>query len=93
MTPTAEIMPVYVPPKYESVVHRTTGYRPDTSFEQLASRSRSSIASTGSVTAGILLRLTDGAACVLHTSEEKARALGYEPLGYIKVDHRCAGSR
>jgi acetyl-CoA acyltransferase len=38
----------------------------------------------GSVTAGNASPLTDGAAGLLLMSEEKARALGYNPLGYIR---------
>jgi acetyl-CoA acyltransferase len=38
----------------------------------------------GSVTAGNASPLTDGAAGLLLMSEEKARALGFEPLGYIR---------
>lgn len=38
----------------------------------------------GSVTAGNASPLTDGASAVLLMSEEKARALGYTPLGYIR---------
>lgn len=36
------------------------------------------------VTAGNSSQVTDGAAAVLLTSEEKVKALGYEPLGYIR---------
>ena len=39
----------------------------------------------GSVTAGNASPLTDGAAAVLLMSEEKAKALGYEPLAYIRA--------
>lgn len=38
----------------------------------------------GTVTAGNSCPLNDGAATVLVMSKEKARALGYEPLGYIR---------
>lgn len=38
----------------------------------------------GSVTAGNSSPLTDGASAVLLMSEEKAKALGYTPLGYIR---------
>lgn len=38
----------------------------------------------GSVTAGNASPLTDGASAVLLMSEEKAKALGYTPLGYIR---------
>lgn len=81
---TAEIMPVYVPPKYESVVTSDNGIRPDSSFEQLSALKPVFDRNYGSVTAGNSSPLTDGAACVLLMSEEKARSLGYEPLGYIR---------
>ena len=38
----------------------------------------------GTVTAGNSSPLTDGAAVVLLMAEEKARALGYEPLAFIR---------
>ena len=38
----------------------------------------------GTVTAGNASPLTDGAAALLLMSEEKAKALGYEPLGYLR---------
>lgn len=38
----------------------------------------------GSVTAGNSSPLTDGAGALLLMSEKKAKALGYEPLGYIR---------
>lgn len=39
----------------------------------------------GTVTAGNSSPLTDGASCVILMSEEKAKALGYQPLGYIRA--------
>lgn len=81
---TAEQMPVYVPPKYESVVASDNGIRSDTSFEQLSQLKPVFDRKYGSVTAGNASPLTDGGACVLLMSEERARALGYEPLGYIR---------
>lgn len=38
----------------------------------------------GTVTAGNSSPLTDGAAALLMMREDKAKALGYEPLGYVK---------
>lgn len=59
--------------------------RPSTSLEALAQLApvfdRSE---TGTITAGNSSALTDGAASVVLMSEERARALGYEPLAYIK---------
>ncbi|HEX2724043.1 MAG TPA: acetyl-CoA C-acyltransferase FadI [Gemmatimonadaceae bacterium] len=81
---TAEMMPVYVSPRYDSVVTSDNGIRSDTSFEQLSALKPVFDRRYGSVTAGNSSPLTDGAACVLLMSEQKARSLGYEPLGYIR---------
>jgi acetyl-CoA acyltransferase len=81
---TAEIMPLYVPPKYESVVTSDNGIRETTSYEQLAVLKPVFDRQYGSVTAGNSSPLTDGGACVLLMSEERARSLGYPALGFIR---------
>ena len=81
---TAEIMPVYVPPKFDSVLTSDNGIREDTSYEQLAALKPVFDKKYGSVTAGNSSPLTDGGACVLLMNEERAKALGYPPLGIIK---------
>lgn len=81
---TAEIMPVYVPPRFESVLTSDNGIREDTSYEALAALKPVFDRKYGSVTAGNSSPLTDGGACVLLMHEEKARALGYPPLGIIR---------
>lgn len=81
---TAEIMPVYVPPKFESVLTSDNGIREDTSYEQLAALKPVFDKKYGSVTAGNSSPLTDGGACVLLMNEDKAKALGYPALGIIR---------
>jgi len=81
---TAEIMPVYVPPKFETFATSDNGIRSDTSLEQLAVLKPVFDRKYGTVTAGNASPLTDGGACVLLMSEEKARALGYPALGFIR---------
>jgi acetyl-CoA acyltransferase len=81
---TAEIMPVYIPPKFESVLTSDNGIREDTSYEQLAALKPVFDRKYGSVTAGNSSPLTDGGACVLLMNEEKAKALGYPTLGLIR---------
>jgi acetyl-CoA acyltransferase len=81
---TAEIAPFYVPPKYEKVVTSDNGIRADTSLEKLSTLKPVFDRKYGSVTAGNASPLTDGASAVLLMSEEKADALGYKPLGYIR---------
>ena len=81
---TAEIVPVVVPPRYDTVVQTDNGVREDTSYEKLAALKPVFDRRYGTVTAGNSSPLTDGGACVLLMSEDRARLLGYEPLGYIK---------
>jgi acetyl-CoA acyltransferase len=80
----AEMMPVYVPPRFDSVVTSDNGIRSDTSYEQLSALKPVFDKRYGSVTAGNASPLTDGGASVLLMSEEKAAALGYAPLGFIR---------
>jgi acetyl-CoA acyltransferase len=80
----AEQMTVYVPPRYESVVSQDNGIRTDTSYEQLSALKPVFDKRYGSVTAGNSSPLTDGGACVLLMSEEKAYSMGYPPLGFIR---------
>jgi acetyl-CoA acyltransferase len=81
---TAEIMPVYVPPKFDSVLTSDNGIREDTSYEQLAALRPVFDKKYGTVTAGNSSPLTDGGACVLLMNEEKAKSLGYPTLGIIR---------
>ncbi len=81
---TREIVPTYVPPKYEEVVTRDNGIRADTSLEKLSQLKPVFDRRYGTLTAGNSSPLTDGASAVLLMSEEKARALGYETLGFIR---------
>ncbi|HEV7703743.1 MAG TPA: acetyl-CoA C-acyltransferase FadI [Gemmatimonadaceae bacterium] len=81
---TAEIMPYYVPPQYAEVATSDNGIRPDSTPEQLAALKPVFDRKYGTVTAGNSSPLTDGAAAVILMSEERAKALGYTPLAYIK---------
>ena len=81
---TAEIFPVYVPSSYETVVASDNGIRADSSIEALAKLSPVFDRKYGTVTAGNSSPLTDGAAAIVLMSGEKAKALGYKPLGYIR---------
>ena len=81
---TAEIMPVYVPPGFDTVLTNDNGIREDTSYEQLSALKPVFDRKYGTVTAGNSSPLTDGGACVLLMSEDRAKALGYPPLGFIR---------
>jgi len=81
---TAEIMTVHLPPDYSKWASADNGIRTDTTLEQLATLRPVFDKRYGSVTAGNSSPLTDGAAAVLLMSGEKAKALGYQPLAYIR---------
>ncbi len=70
---------------------RDEGPRRDTSAEALA-KLRPAFSDAGSVTAGNSSQTSDGAAAVLMMSEEKARALGLEPLARFR-GYATAGVR
>jgi acetyl-CoA acyltransferase len=81
---TAEIAPVWLAPDYEKAVTSDNGIRETTSLEQLSALKPVFDRQYGSITAGNSSPLTDGAAAVLLMAEDKARALGYAPLAYLR---------
>ena len=89
-----EIVTVDVPqPKGDPVtIHADEGPRPDTTLERLAAL-RPIFREGGTVTAGNSSQINDGAACVVVTSEERARELGREPLARIVAAPRPAWTR
>jgi acetyl-CoA acyltransferase len=80
----AEIAPWFGGREMDQVVTEDNGIRADTSLEALARLRPVFDRKYGSVTAGNSSPLTDGAAAVLLMAEDKARALGYEPLAYLR---------
>jgi acetyl-CoA acyltransferase len=81
---TAQIVPAFPPPGYDKAVTRDNGVRADSSLEALAKLKPVFDKRYGSLTAGNSSPLTDGGSAVLLMSEEKAKALGYTPLGYVR---------
>ena len=80
----AEIAPWFGGPELDQIVERDNGVRTDASLEALAQLRPVFDRRYGSVTAGNASPLTDGAAAVLLMAEDKAAALGYEPLAYLR---------
>jgi acetyl-CoA acyltransferase len=80
----AELAPVPVPPKYDTMLATDNGVRRDSSYEQLSSLKAVFDRQYGTVTAGNASPLTDGASAVLLMSEERAKALGYTPVAFIR---------
>jgi acetyl-CoA acyltransferase len=81
---TAEIAPWLAVQEGGDVVTSDNGIRPDTSLDALAKLKPAFDRRYGSVTAGNSSPLTDGAAAVILMAEDKALALGYEPLAYVR---------
>ena len=81
---TAEIAPWFAGPDFDKVITSDNGIRPETSMEVLATLKPVFDRKYGTVTAGNSSPLTDGAAAVLLMSEEKAKAMGYQPLAYVR---------
>jgi 3-oxoadipyl-CoA thiolase len=79
-----EVVPLDVPqPRGEvKTVASDEHPRPETTLEQLA-KLRPAFARDGTVTAGNSSGINDGAAALLVTTPERARALGLEPLAQI----------
>lgn len=81
---TSEIIPWFGGRGMDEITTSDNGVRADSSMEALAKLRPVFDRKYGSVTAGNSSPLTDGAAAVLVMSDEKARALGYDPLAYIR---------
>jgi acetyl-CoA acyltransferase len=81
---TAEIAPWFGGAAMDQPVTSDNGIRSDTSLEALAGLRPVFDRRYGSVTAGNSSPLTDGAAAVLLMAEEKAAALGYPPLAFLR---------
>ena len=80
----AEIAPWFGGRDMDQPITEDNGIRADSSLEALAKLRPVFDRRYGSVTAGNSSPLTDGAAAVLLMAEEKARALGYQPLAYVR---------
>jgi acetyl-CoA acyltransferase len=81
---TAEIAPWFGGAGMDQPLAADNGIRSDTSLEALAALRPVFDRKYGSVTAGNSSPLTDGASAVLLMAEEKAIALGYQPLAYLR---------
>ncbi|ABV36239.1 Acetyl-CoA C-acyltransferase [Shewanella sediminis HAW-EB3] len=80
---TDEVMAAHVPP-YKSFIDRDNNIRENSTIESYAKLRPAFDRKHGTVTAATSTPLTDGASAVLLMSESRAKALGYDPIGYIK---------
>jgi acetyl-CoA acetyltransferase family protein len=79
-----ELVPIPVPPRYTEIQQSDEGPRPNQSIDDLQKLRPYFDRKTGTVTVGNASQVTDGAVAALVMSEEKARAEGLEPLGYLQ---------
>ncbi len=78
-----EIVAVIGPPDYARAQTADDGPRPEQSMEALAKLKPYFDRQAGTVTAGNSCPVTDGAAALVLASEDAARDLGHEPIGYV----------
>jgi len=79
-----EVMPVVVPPAFDNVVDTDNLIRGDSTLDAMAKLRPVFDRKYGTITAGNASPLTDGAAAVLLMSEDKAKAMGIKPIGFIR---------
>ncbi|MBD1390254.1 acetyl-CoA C-acyltransferase FadI [Neiella sp. HB171785] len=80
---TEQVMTVHTP-QNKRFIEQDNVFRAESNLESYAKLRPAFDRRHGSVTAANSTPLTDGAAAVVLMSESKAKALGYEPLGYIR---------
>lgn len=78
-----EVMTAYAEP-YKDFLRRDNNIRDNSDLKGYEKLKPAFDRKHGSVTAANSTPLTDGAAAVLLMTESKAKALGYEPLGFIR---------
>ena len=79
-----EIVPV-IPPPYQAAVEHDNGPREGQTIEALAKLKPYFDRRSGTVTVGNSSQVTDGAAALLITSDQKAKELDLKPLGFLKA--------
>ena len=79
-----EVMTVFVPGRYQTSIRRDNVVREKSERESYARLKPCFDRQHGTITAATSSPLTDGASALLMMREDKADALGYEPLGFIR---------
>ncbi len=81
---TDEVMEVYVPPRYEASIREDNLVRKDGTRESYDKLRPVFDRAHGTITAGNSSPLTDGASALILMREDRAKALGAEPLGFVR---------
>jgi acetyl-CoA acyltransferase len=79
-----EIVRTFVPPGYTNVVTSDNAVKDGLDLETLSSLEPVFDSRYGTITSGNSAPLSDGGAVILLMSEDKAKALGYKPMGYVR---------
>lgn len=79
-----EVMHVHLPPKYEQSIGEDNLIRKDSQLDSYAALRPAFDRRYGTITAGNSSPLTDGASALLLMREDKAKALGLSPLGFVR---------
>jgi len=79
-----EMVKTFIPPEFDEPVIMDNSIRNDLDIETLTNLKPAFDTEYGTVTSGNSAPLSDGACVLLLMSEEKAKAVGYKPLGYVR---------
>ena len=79
-----EVMEVFVPNRFNEAIREDNLIRKDTAIEKYAKLKPAFDRKHGTVTAANSSPLTDGASALLLMREDKAKALGFDALGFIR---------
>ena len=79
-----EVMEVFVPNRFKEEIHEDNLIRKDTAIEKYAKLKPVFDRKHGTVTAGNSSPLTDGASALVLMREDKAKARGFDVLGFIR---------
>lgn len=79
-----EVMEVFVPNRFNEAIRQDNLIRKDTPLEKYAKLKPAFDRKHGTVTAGNSSPLTDGASALLLMREDKAKAAGFDVLGFIR---------
>lgn len=79
-----ELLKTFVPPDFDEPISTDNRIKSELSIDDLSKLKPAFDKEYGTVTSGNSAPLSDGACAILLMSEERAKALGYKPLGYVR---------
>ena len=79
-----ELLKTFVPPDFDEPISTDNSIKSELSIDELSQLKPAFDKEYGTVTSGNSAPLSDGACAILLMSEERAKTLGYKPLGYVR---------